>query len=115
MFSDFNSILASVLFTDLLITALLFVWAEHYQRKQLARRGKRMSVWWMVAFAVFLAPFVLLQIGVAGCLVVMQLAISSSGHGLLLDRLFNWLPFILWGFLAAGIVWGLLSLRRAAR
>jgi uncharacterized membrane protein len=115
MFTGVSGIVAYGLITDLLITVLIFVWAEAYQRKQLAKHGKRRSAWLLAVFAAVLAPFVMLQIGVAGCLVILQVGVFNGQNAFGIDNLITWLPFAFWGLLAAGIGWGLLSMQRAGR
>jgi hypothetical protein len=115
MFTGTGGLVAYGLITDLLITVLIFVWAEAYQRRQLGKHGKRRSVWLLMVFAVILAPFVMLQIGVAGCVIILQAGIFNGANAYGIDKIITWLPFAFWGLLAVGIVWGLLSIRRAAR
>ncbi len=107
-----SSFTAYLLLTDLLVTAALYVWFEAFQRKQMTKRGKRRAQWFLILVSVLLAPFVVLQIGLAGCVLALQFMALNKGAESWLNNLVNFAPFLLWALLAMVIAGGLWSMRR---
>lgn len=98
-----------------LIALSLFAFAEAYQRRKQARLGKRSPVWVIVLFAILLAPFILLQIVVAGCVVVLSMGGMTPSNPQLADMIVAWAPAGLLIILALVALFGLLSMGRAGR
>ena len=115
MLNSANGVTIYLVTAYALLALCLFAFAEAYQRRKQVRLGKRRPVWLIVAFALLLAPFILLQIVVAGCVIIL----STGGIGRpvpgLADAIFAWAPSGLLVILAVIAIFGLLSMRRAGR